>query len=140
MLERIKEYEAAREKYPDFPSFAGRLFDMLDDLEPVLSGGPPADLGLADVWLTDDGVPIKMITPGSLAAKAGMKAGDTVQSIAGIRINGSESYLKAWHKWEAAQDGEVVPFRIKRGKNSSLISVTMKRAGGFRGFRKKAGR
>ena len=92
------------------------------------------------MWLTDEGVPVKSVAPGSLAAKAGIKKGDTVQSIGGIQINGSESYLKAWDRWEKAANNDEVPFKVKRGKSVLLIKVTMKRAGTFQGFRKKAGR
>lgn len=139
-LSRMAEYEKDRSRYRSIKDFAPRLYDGLDELEPVFGGGEPGDLGLADVWLTDEGVPVKSVSPGSLAAKAGIRKGDTIQAIGGIRVNGSESYLKAWDRWEKSTNDEEVPFRVKRGKSVLLIKVTMKRAGTFQGFRKKAGK
>lgn len=136
--ERLAEYEASRDKYRTFRAFLPRLLAVMDDLEPILSGtGEPADLGLADVWLTDAGVPVKSVAPGSLAAKAGILKGDTIQSIAGIRINGSESYLKAWKRWEASKNGEVVPFKIVRNGKLLTVDVSMRRKFTFGGFRKR---
>src|SRR5262249_34334457 len=86
-------YEKDRGTFGSLKSFAPKIMDAIDELEPVFGGGEPGDLGLADVWLTDEGVPVKAIAPTALAAKAGIKKGDTIQSIGGIRINGSESYL-----------------------------------------------
>lgn len=138
LVERLKEYEANREKYPTAQSFAPRLLDALDELEPVYSGsGEPLDMGLADVWLTEDGIPIKQVVPGSLAAKGGIKKGDTIQSIAGIRVNGSESYLKAWHRWEASKHNEAVPVKVLRSGKTLTLTVVMKRNVIFQGFRKK---
>jgi hypothetical protein len=137
LVERVKEYEAARDKYPAFKDFAGRMFDALDELEPTFTPGEPLDLGLADVGLTDDGVPVFKVTPGSPAAKAGIRANDIVTSIAGIRINGSESYLKAWHRWEASEEGERVAFGVLRGAGKLTLTVVMRRAKTFEGFRKK---
>lgn len=136
-LSRMAEYENDRTRYPTLVAFAPRLYDALDELEPVFTGGEPGDLGLADVWLTEDGVPVKAVSPGSLGAQAGIRKGDTIQAIAGVRINGSESYLKAWDRWESAANGEAVPFKVKRGKSVLTLKVVMKRAGKFQGFRRK---
>jgi membrane-associated protease RseP (regulator of RpoE activity) len=139
VLQRLAEYERERGRYRSIEEFAPRLFDAIDELEPFFGGGEPGDLGLADVWLTEEGVPVKAVTPGSLAAQAGIRKGDTISAIGGIRINGSESYLKAWDRWEKAASGDRVPFKVKRGKTVMLIEVTMRRAGTFRGFRRKPG-
>lgn len=134
---KMAEYERDRARYRTLKDFAARLYDALDEVEPYFGGGEPGDLGLADVWLTEDGVPVKAVSPGSLGARAGIRKGDTIQGIAGIKINGSESYLKAWAKWEATANGDAVPFKVKRGKAVLTLKVIMKRAGTFQGFRKK---
>lgn len=136
--ESLAVYDADRARFPTLRAYMPRLLAALDQVEPILSGtGEPKDLGLADVWLTDAGVPVKGVTPRSLAAEAGIRPGDTIQSIAGIRINGSESYLKAWHAWEASPNGAPVPFRVLRGGKPRTQTVIMRRNVTFHGFRKK---
>lgn len=137
--ERLAEYENSRDKYRSLGDYLPRLLSIMDEMEPILSGtGEAIDLGLADVWLTDAGVPVKSVAPGSLAAKAGILKGDTIQSIASIRVNGSESDLKAWKQWEMSKHGEAVSFRILRQGNLITIPVTMKRNVTFEGFRKRS--
>jgi hypothetical protein len=137
VLPRLAAFEHDRNRYPTLKEFGPRLFDALDELEPVFAGGEPGELGLTDVWLTDFGLPVKAVAAGSLAAKAGIRSGDTIQAIGGIRINGSESYLNAWDRWEKAANNEAVDFRVKRGKTVLTVKVLMKRAGAFQGFRRK---
>jgi hypothetical protein len=139
LLERIGEYDGNRTRYPSLKEFADRLYDALDELEPVLLEGEPVDLGLSDVWLTEDGLPVKVVAPGSPAQKAGIRAGDLILSIGGVTIRGSESYLKAWDRWEQAKNGALVPMRVKRGKISFLIQVQMRKSVEFQGLRKRLG-
>ena len=139
LLERIGEYDANRTRYPSLREFADRLFDALDELEPVLLEGEPVDLGLSDVWLTEDGLPVKSVAPGSPAQRAGIRAGDLILSIGGVTIRGSESYLKAWDRWEQAKNGALVPMRVKRGKASFLSQVQMRKSVQFQGLRKRLG-
>ncbi len=110
--------------------YVKQLLDELDTLRPVLTGGEPVDLGLDDVGLTDKGLPVGTVKPGSAAAKVGIKSGDLVQAIGGVMINGSENYLKAWAKWEKATESDAVTFRIKRGIKSFVVNIIMRTVGG----------
>ncbi|MEP6754499.1 MAG: PDZ domain-containing protein [Chthonomonadales bacterium] len=138
-LSRLKEYEADRIKYPTLKDLSGRLTSVLDDIELYQKGARPVDLGLSEVWLTDDGLPVRGLTPQSPADKAGIHKGDIVTSIGGVRINGSESYLKAWKIWKNATDGTTVKFGVKRGKTAFVVGIKSVQTGGEPTFRWKPG-
>ena len=138
--ERLRHYEADRLKFPGLSDFGDQLRSVLDDIEPYQKGGKALDLGLAEVWLTDEGVPILRVTPRSPAELAGIKRGDIITSIAGMKINGSESYLRAWKKWQNAQDGKRVIFLVKRKKSILTFNIEMMHVGGEPAFRWKPGK
>ncbi|MFC7335692.1 S1C family serine protease [Haloferula chungangensis] len=70
--------------------------------------------------LRDGGVPVEQVTSGSPAAKAGVRPGDIIRSVAGDRINGGRELTLLLAKFSA---GDNVKIGIQRGRQ--MIEVEM---------------
>jgi hypothetical protein len=83
--------------------------------------------GVPDYGYDGEGLKISDITPGSPAAKAGLKAEDIVIKFADIEIKNIYDYTGALGKFKP---DDVVDFKVRRGKEILTIAVTLgKRSG-----------
>lgn len=71
---------------------------------------------------TERGWPIADVTEGMGAAKAGMKPGDRILSVAGQRISGLSDYYKAT---ENKKPGDIVDVLVQRGKEELTLQVEL---------------
>jgi len=78
--------------------------------------------GVPDYGYDGEGLKISDITPGSPAAKAGLKAEDIVIKFADIEIKNIYDYTAALGKFKP---DDIVDFKVKRGKEILVIAVKL---------------
>jgi serine protease Do len=70
----------------------------------------------------DGGVKISSVTPGSAAAKAGLKADDIVLTLEGIRVEDPDGLMGFMSK---TKPGQVLVIKLKRGDEHLELKVTL---------------
>jgi len=87
---------------------------------------PSPNSGYLGVRLDDieKGVKVHSVEPGKPAAKAGLKAGDIVLSVAGRKVSSVDGMVAAIQGFKA---GQVVSLRIKRGDDEVELKATLER-------------
>jgi len=71
---------------------------------------------------TTDGALVRMVSPGGAAAKAGMKAGDVIESFNGKPVKKNDDLVSMVM---ATKPGATVPLRVLRGKAEQTLNVTV---------------
>ena len=109
------------------PALRG-LLEILDQA-PILDGRPQAlrrrgpTLGIMPDYRDDvKGLAISGVTEGGGAAKAGLKAGDIITSLAGNPIDNIQVYMAAMAKFKPGDEIDVV---VKRGKETLTLKVKL---------------
>jgi len=74
--------------------------------------------------LRDGGVPVERVTPGSPAAKAGVRPGDIIRSVAGNQTRGGRGLGLALAKYSA---GDKVKIGIQRGRKMMEVEIELAR-------------
>jgi S1-C subfamily serine protease len=77
--------------------------------------------GLLGAELATDGT-VKSVLPGGPAEKAGLKAGDRIQTVKGGSVRSPEALLEAMKK---LPEGASVKLEIKRGEDTKSITVEL---------------
>ncbi len=68
------------------------------------------------------GAPVGRVLPGSAAKKAGIRPGDTITHVAGVRV---ESWSRLVRQITGRRAGEQVKFTVRRGNKTLEIQVTL---------------
>ena len=74
--------------------------------------------------LRDGGVPVEQVTPRSPAAKAGIRPGDVVRSVDGVRVRGGRSLGMLLAKYKA---GDEVKIGLQRGRQMLEMTLALAR-------------
>jgi serine protease Do len=83
---------------------------------------PPPNSGFLGIQLRPDGsAKIAVVTPESAAAKAGLKVGDLVLSVAGRAIEDAETLVRTIQSYKA---GETITLKVKR--EAGEVEITAK--------------
>lgn len=72
--------------------------------------------------LRDGGVPVSRVTPRSPAAEAGLRRGDVIRGVDGVRVRGGRSLGLLLAKYAG---GDTVTLSVQRGREIEEIDVTL---------------
>jgi putative serine protease PepD len=99
--------------------------DTVKKIEPVLQRGAKVEhayLGVASGDAPAGGAQVGSVVQNGPAAKAGLRQGDRIVSIAGNTVQGSDDLSAAVN---AHQPGEKVPVVVERGGQRRTLTVTL---------------
>jgi putative serine protease PepD len=100
---------------------AGELIKSGHATHPVLGVGIPGDTTELDAT-HPDGFPLPSVASGGPAAKAGIKAGDVVTTIDGLRVTSAAAMVA---DIRSQRPGETVRITYRRGANLHTVNVTL---------------
>jgi S1-C subfamily serine protease len=99
--------------------------DQVKKIEPILQRGAKvqhAYLGVASGDAPSGGAQVGSVVPNGPAAKAGLRQGDRIISIAGQTVQGSDDLSASVN---SHQPGEKVPVVVERGGQRRTLTVTL---------------
>lgn len=111
----IKDQLARGEKIPH-PFIGIRMLTLTPDLAKQSNSDPNSPFTIPEI----NGVLVMQVVSNSPSATAGLRRGDVITEIDGLKITSAEQLQKVVEK---SQIGQPLKFKVQRGKQSQQISV-----------------